>query len=74
MAIYKLIYDQSRDPPAKEIVGDFLNPEAALAALNARQAGARLGGRRFRFYEDDIKLTGWSLINAVGEAYQLTVV
>ena len=73
MAIYKLIYDQSRDPPAREIVGDFLNPEAALAALNASRARGGLGGKRFRFYEDDVELTGWSLINAVGEAYQLTV-
>lgn len=72
MAIYKLIYDQQSDPPAREIVGDFLHREAALAALNARHGEAKFGGRKFCFYEDDLKLTGWSLISAVGETDQLT--
>ncbi len=73
MAIYKLIYDQDSDPPATEIVGDFLNAEAALAALNTSKGKAKFGGRKFRFYEEDIEVTGWSLISAVGETYQLTV-
>lgn len=72
MAIYKLIYDQQSDPPAREIVGDFLNREAALAALNARQGETKFGARRFRFYEDDVEVTGWSLISAIGEIDQLT--
>jgi hypothetical protein len=72
MAIYKLIYDQQSDPPAREIVGDFLNREAALAALNAGHGEPRFGGRKFRFYEDDVEVTGWFLISAVGEIDQLT--
>ena len=72
MAIYKLIYDHQSDPPAREIVGDFLNREAALAALNARHGEARFAGRQFRFYEDDVEVTGWSLISAFGEFGQLT--
>ena len=72
MAIYKLIYDQDSDPPARVVVGDFLNPEAALAALNARQAETTLGSRKFRFYEDDVQVTGWTLISAIGETDQLT--
>jgi len=73
MAIYKLIYDQESDPPATEIVGDFLHAEAALAALNASKGEEKFGGRKFRFYEEDIEVTGWSLISAIGETYQLTV-
>ncbi len=72
MAIYKLIYDQQTDPPAREIVGDFLNREAAPGALNASQGERKFGGRKFRFYEDDVEVTGWSLISAVGETDQLT--
>jgi hypothetical protein len=72
MAIYKLIYDQQSDPPAREVIGDFLNREAALAALNARHGDAKFGGRTFRFYEEDVEVTGWSLISAVGETGQLT--
>lgn len=71
MAIYKLIYDQQSDPPTREVIGDFLNREAALAALNARPGEMRFGGRRFRFYEDDVQVTGWTLISAVGETDQL---
>ena len=73
MATYKLIYDQDADPPATEIVGDFLNPEAALAALNAAEADAKFGGKKFEFYGDDLEVTGWSLISTVGETYQLRV-
>lgn len=71
MAIYKLIYDQQSDPPAREVIGDFLNREAALAALNAGQRERRFGGRKFRFYEDDVEVTGWTLISEVGETDQL---
>lgn len=73
MAIYKLIYDQESDPPATQVVGDFLNAEAALAALNASRTESRFGGKKFRFYEDDVEVTGWSLISAVGETCQLMV-
>jgi len=72
MAIYKLIFDQQSDPPAREVIGDFLNREAALAALNARRAEKKFGGRKFRFYEDDVEVTGWTLISEVGETGQLT--
>ncbi len=73
MATYKLIYDQEADPPAREIVGDFLNPEAALAALNASDSDSKFGGRKFEFYRDDLEVTGWSLISTIGETYQLRV-
>ena len=72
MAIYKLIFDQQSDPPAREVIGDFLNREAALAALNARHGEKPFGGRKFRFYEDDVEVTGWTLISEVGETDQLT--
>ena len=71
MAIYKLIFDQQSDPPAREVIGDFLNREAALAALNAWQGERRFGGRKFRFYEEDVEVTGWTLISEVGETDQL---
>jgi hypothetical protein len=73
MAIYKLIHDQDADPPAREVVGDFPNREAALAALNAAAAGSKFAGKQFRLYEEDIKATGWFLISTIGEIYQLTV-
>jgi hypothetical protein len=74
MAIYKLIYDQQSDPPAREVIGDFLNREAALAALNAGQVKRKFGGIKFRFYEDDVEVTGWTLISEVGETHQLTAI